>query len=1078
MSYFHRPRGNVSAQTVKATALVADTISLPGDGQRNVLSSDDLVPTVGYDVFLLAGQSNMVGTSYDPMTDELDPADDDILQWGLVNKDQVVPGRYLEHPNAVIQSPSIGYSFALKYRSLLKPGRKILLVPAAMGGTGPERNPNLDTHVLPNGEYINLHWNKEPRIAGDLFYENLTSHAIRRTNLAMAYHPVFNPNPKYTGTQPPPKSPYNEFKGILWLQGENGGLEAPYKQAIVDLINLFRTQITGASNATPFIAGYFTKWNLDLSATYPDPAPIVQDVYPKIGNVAYMGVPNCWFADSRYPYYLESSTRPDNNPVHYSGQALREYGSRFFEQYLAYLTGVKPEITAMQATCTDYSNGIAVSWTASANTATVDISLIDSVKKYYNNVIWSVQGVTGNSYTLTPPTIAPGTYWVRVTPRAKNGVSGPVTAVNEKQVVVPATNQAYISAPSLIANANTTILDGVKLEWTGAASNVSVFAGNSYQTATRSLSLLANVQGNTYTVPAANLSSSSWNTITLVPRSASNVAGANVSLELPQKPGPPTNFETNVASNGAWLSWDKGANSVTTKLSYSLASNTANMTYLQATMGNIAFVNANGVFTTGPSPYEYAFRATSFTGAVPGGSADALAWWDKTDGSLGDGGLYLAIEDTALPTTDTLGNTTLTTQYTPPLVVSNATRGYVLQANLASLTPGWFATSKKLNKSYTLSAWVIPPVTANAATMDFILGGRTATAATNYYYLGFNKVGTTNRTLRATQQGVYADMSDARVLDSGTALAANTWYHVAQTYDYPTNKMVLYVNGSQVANASLSTFAWHSSFYTEGGPPVQIGIMDSSSPYFTWRGHMDSVRVYDRVLSAAEMSTIYARDQLKNNLKLRLPFGKATVPTSSYGTAVTTFGTPVMVQAPGRGYVLNTSNGGLDVALYPTAPFTVSAWVYSGAPSGYVLGFGTNSTPGSPTSKAAVLYVDNNKMRVLLFKPADSSAFASITDPTNVPTNTWTHFAATYSGNNLVLYRNGVSVGTATSTTGWNDTESAEWSLRIGAANWAGDYTTSKFTGYLDSVRLWNRALSSQNIQTLYDYEVGAGPVV
>ena len=92
----------------------------------------------------------------------------------------------------------------------------------------------------------------------------------------------------------------------------------------------------------------------------------------------------------------------------------------------------------------------------------------------------------------------------------------------------------------------------------------------------------------------------------------------------------------------------------------------------------------------------------------------------------------------------------------------------------------------------------------------------------------------------------------------------------------------------------------------------------------------------------------------------------------------------------------------------------------------------------------------------------------AVCQPSPLPINTWTHLAVTYNGSTLTLYRNGVAVatsnvsGTLSPTTG---------TLQIGASQF-GEY----FKGLIDEVRIYNRALSATEIQTIYQQD-SATPV-
>jgi hypothetical protein len=76
-----------------------------------------------------------------------------------------------------------------------------------------------------------------------------------------------------------------------------------------------------------------------------------------------------------------------------------------------------------------------------------------------------------------------------------------------------------------------------------------------------------------------------------------------------------------------------------------------------------------------------------------------------------------------------------------------------------------------------------------------------------------------------------------------------------------------------------------------------------------------------------------------------------------------------------------------------------------------------------------------------------------------LPLNTWSHLAATYNGANLLLYVNGTLVATRP-TTGTLAVGSGP--LRIGGNSFASD---EFFTGLIDEVRVYNRALTAGEIQ-------------
>lgn len=86
-------------------------------------------------------------------------------------------------------------------------------------------------------------------------------------------------------------------------------------------------------------------------------------------------------------------------------------------------------------------------------------------------------------------------------------------------------------------------------------------------------------------------------------------------------------------------------------------------------------------------------------------------------------------------------------------------------------------------------------------------------------------------------------MSSENILSGGSLIPANTWTHLAASYDGV--NQILYVNGVQVASRPLS-----GAVKTSTGP-LRIGGDGVWGEYF--QGLIDEVRVYNRALSAAEI---------------------------------------------------------------------------------------------------------------------------------------------------------------------------------------------------------------------------------
>jgi PKD repeat protein len=141
------------------------------------------------------------------------------------------------------------------------------------------------------------------------------------------------------------------------------------------------------------------------------------------------------------------------------------------------------------------------------------------------------------------------------------------------------------------------------------------------------------------------------------------------------------------------------------------------------------------------------------------------------------------------------------------------------------------AASLDLTTGMTLEAWVYPTATLS--------GWRTVIqkeqSGGSVYYLQANS--DTNQ----PATGVF--VNGEQILRGGARLAANTWTHLAATYDGARQR--LYVNGVEVANRAQSGAIQASS------GRLRIGGNSVWGEYF--QGRIDEVRVYNRPLQVSEI---------------------------------------------------------------------------------------------------------------------------------------------------------------------------------------------------------------------------------
>ena len=170
----------------------------------------------------------------------------------------------------------------------------------------------------------------------------------------------------------------------------------------------------------------------------------------------------------------------------------------------------------------------------------------------------------------------------------------------------------------------------------------------------------------------------------------------------------------------------------------------------------------------------------------------------------------------------------------------------------------------------------------------------------------------------------------------------------------------------------------------------------------------------------------------------------------------------------GQAFSLEGFNSYVNVpsspALKPTGPFTVEAWVnYKGftGPDG-----GTIVAKGEDVDDAidwALVIGPAQKLRPHLNVAGDWVVFNC---DSRLAPGVWYHVAMIYDGSSLSGYVNGLLDGTIAAS---GAVQATDYPLRIGAyAPVTGTHAKAYFAGQVDEVSLYNRALSANEIQAIY----------
>ncbi|WP_327587298.1 RICIN domain-containing protein [Nonomuraea sp. NBC_00507] len=149
------------------------------------------------------------------------------------------------------------------------------------------------------------------------------------------------------------------------------------------------------------------------------------------------------------------------------------------------------------------------------------------------------------------------------------------------------------------------------------------------------------------------------------------------------------------------------------------------------------------------------------------------------------------------------------------------------------------------SQSFTVSAWV--RLTSDAHYVTAVSQDGTSVGGFNF---GYQPPGDGNVwALELRNQDGYVAGAKSRASAPATL---NTWTHLVGVRDVGANQIRLYVNG-QLAGTAAYTYRWNAT-----GPLTIARTLWQGTPADFWPGQIDDVRIWNRVLDANEISTLYA----------------------------------------------------------------------------------------------------------------------------------------------------------------------------------------------------------------------------
>lgn len=386
----------------------------------------------------------------------------------------------------------------------------------------------------------------------------------------------------------------------------------------------------------------------------------------------------------------------------------------------------------------------------------------------------------------------------------------------------------------------------------------------------------------------------------------------------------------------------------------------------------------------------------------------------------------------------------------------------------------------------TLSSWVKPTVYPGALgrkrAISFLLSDGTTGGLLGFYDGGKIEVGG-----RSTG-------GDGFQSATVTFPALDEWHLATGVLDFQDDKIYVYLDGVLSATQSVS-FA--NTTYTHGTPTLidSLGSFSNSSDFFS--GSLDEVRIYDYALSASEIAGLYAQgstgkttvnasenNELTDGLVGLWSFngpdlsGTTAYDRSGQGNNGTlTNGPTVYPGKVGQGLKFDGVNDfvafGTNLSSLVTTELTVSAWVRPTlVPDGIGRVVATTYDWDAVSANVRGWSLGNNygseaKISFIMYDSSGASASASDTSFFTDHLTEWTHVVGVFKGGQyLRLYVNDSMIEEDSTSVPANIGYSAI-NLSIGAR--ADNSTQGDWHGQIDEIRVYDRALSAEEVSALYN---------
>ncbi|MGX7826077.1 LamG domain-containing protein [Actinokineospora sp. 24-640] len=291
------------------------------------------------------------------------------------------------------------------------------------------------------------------------------------------------------------------------------------------------------------------------------------------------------------------------------------------------------------------------------------------------------------------------------------------------------------------------------------------------------------------------------------------------------------------------------------------------------------------------------------------------------------------------------------------------------------------------------------------------------------------------------------------------------WYHLAGTYDAADGKIRLYVDGEPIGETTRVT-PWQAANAFRIGQSLVPGGTRQRLP-----GTVDDVRVYSRAISPDEVRVLvtgagvtaatWKFDGDAAEVHGRFPGTVAAGADWAAGQTRQPDPNDLALRLNGSSHVSTAAP-----VVRTDRSFSVTAWARldkAGGPAAVV------SQSGQHVAGFVLRERADGRWAFLAMNSDQPGIGDEAAGPVAQP-GVWTHLAGVYSKDRqrIELYVNGVLAASAAHTGGFN----ATGGVQFGRSLWADNPDAERFTGAIDDVSLYSRALLAGEIRTMAGRDV------